>query len=236
MIPFRYILSFMMLLRCFYESLSVLETNKLLHLVIELMNSFSEKGTQGEDVLLGNSFKISASIWWSWAILNDKCRVCQRSLISRYSQLLYLYLTASTAGSLHLLIQFISSQGPLHLLEISWILRLKNVHFMFLIIFLNCFQFSIHLDALYLSRFLLQFMFHQLLECFIMLTTFKFFTQMFSIKLANSRTMLSRWSTSNILLSIFLIASINYLTKVCSSLLYLTIVCFLVWIYSLTIG
>ena len=140
--------------------------------------------------LLGNSFKISASIWWSWAILNDKCRVCQRLLISRYSQLLYL--TALTAGSLHLLIQFISSQGPLHLLEISWILRSKNVHFMFLIIFLNCFQFSIHLDALYLSRFLLQFMFHQLLECFIMLTTFKFFIQMFSIKLANSRTMLSR--------------------------------------------
>jgi len=43
-IPFKYILSFIMLLRCLYESLSEPEANELLHLVIELMNSFSEKG------------------------------------------------------------------------------------------------------------------------------------------------------------------------------------------------
>ena len=53
MIPFRYILSFIMLLRCFYESLSGLETNKLLHLVIELMNSFSEKGTYKDGLMVG---------------------------------------------------------------------------------------------------------------------------------------------------------------------------------------
>ena len=62
-ISFRYVLSLMMLLRCLHESLSGPGVNKLLHLVIELINSFSQKETQGEDILLGILFKISASIW-----------------------------------------------------------------------------------------------------------------------------------------------------------------------------
>ena len=46
MMPFKYVLSLIMLLRCLYESLSRSGVNVLLHLVIELMNSSSEKGTQ----------------------------------------------------------------------------------------------------------------------------------------------------------------------------------------------
>ena len=75
MIPFRHTLSLMMFLRCFYESLLGSGVDKLLHLAMESINSFSEKGAQDKDIILGILSKISVSIWWSWAILNDEWRV-----------------------------------------------------------------------------------------------------------------------------------------------------------------
>ena len=110
-------------------------------------------------------------------------------------------------------------------------LKVKKKHLVFLTVFLNCSQSFIYLVALYLSRSLLQFMSYQLLEYFVILMIFKFFVQIFSIELANSAIMLSRWLMSDMLwVLIILNASINFLTKICSSLLSLIIVYFLVWI------
>ena len=110
--------------------------------------------------------------------------MCYRLFISSYGW--PLYLTTSIASNLCLLIQFISSQGLHFLFKIFWILRLKNWHFIFLTILWNCFQSSKLFDDLYLSKSLLQLLSHQLLECFVMLMTFEFFSQAFSIIIANS--------------------------------------------------
>ena len=94
-------------------------------------------------------------------------------------------------------------------------------------ILLNCFQSSNLFEDLYILRSLLQLVFHQLLKCTMMLTTFEFFVQILSDELVNLLTMLSRWAILSMLaVLMFLINSIISLIKVCSSLLFLTIVCF----------
>ena len=198
MILFRHLLFLMIHFRCLYNSLSSPGVDKLLNLVMKLMNSSSKNETQVNDYAFGISSKILMLIWWFWAILNDKWSACYKSSISRQRQLLYL--TASIARSLYLLTQFISSQRPCLLLEISWILRSKYEYFVFLIVFLNCFQSSMLLVNLYSSRSLLQLMSHQLLKYFVMLTDFKFFTHILSIKSARLRTTFSSHSTLDRLL------------------------------------
>ena len=90
---------------------------------------------------------------------------------------------------------------------------------------------------LYISRFLLQFTSHQLLECFMMLMIFEFFVHILSIELTRLRITFSSCSTSDkSLILISLNALINSLTKTLSLLLFLTIVCFLAWICSPKIG
>ena len=83
------------------------------------------------------------------------------------------------------------------MLATSWILRLKNNHFMSLTVLQKIFQSSRLFKDLYFSRFLLQFLSHQLLECFVILITFEFFSQVLSTALANSLTALSRLDISN---------------------------------------
>ena len=83
------------------------------------------------------------------------------------------------------------------MLPISWILRLKNNHFMFLTVLQKIFQSSRLFKDLYFSRFLLQFLSHQLLDCFVILITFEFFSQALSTTLANLLTALSRLDISN---------------------------------------
>ena len=119
MIFSRHTSSLMIHLRWLYESLSGPGVNELLHLVMDLMNSSFKKDSQYSDGLSEISSKISILIWQFWAKLKVKWRVCQRLLISKHGQLLYL--TALTTGSLCFLTQFISSQGPLFLFNISWI-------------------------------------------------------------------------------------------------------------------
>jgi len=87
---------------------------------------------------------------------------------------LLLCLIASIAGNFCLLIQFIRAHEPQPLLAISWIFRLKNICFIFLTVFLNCLQSSMHFEDLYFSRSLLQFKFHQLLECLVILIVFEY--------------------------------------------------------------
>lgn len=107
--------------------------------------------------------------------------------------------------------------------------EVKNEHLVFLIIFLNCFQFSKLLVNLYFSRFLLQFISHQLLKCFVMLIVFEFFIHILFIKLIKLRTTFSSCSMlDKSLISMSLKASINSLTNILFSLLFLTIICFLV--------
>ena len=116
-------------------------------------------------------------------------------------------------------------------------MRSKKEYLVVLTIFLNCFQFSILLDTLYFSRFLLYFASHQLFECLVILIIFKFISYIISKDWVKEQTVLLREIVSNRLLVLMsLMAFITFLMKVFSSLLSLTIVCFLVWICSLTIG
>ena len=130
--------------------------------------------------------RMLSSTCWSWAVLKDEWRACHRLFISRHSWLLYLI--ASITSNLHLLTQFMSSQEPCFLFKISWILRSKNWHFIFLTVLWNCFQSSKLFDNLYLSKSQLQLSSHQLLEYLVMLITFKFFFQAFFTVIANSLT------------------------------------------------
>ena len=59
MIVFKHTLSLTILLRCLHNNLLGPEVDELLHLPMELMNSASEKETQGVEVILGISSKIS---------------------------------------------------------------------------------------------------------------------------------------------------------------------------------
>ena len=126
-----------------------------------------------------------------------------------------------------------SSQGSYFLLAISWILRSKNKHFIFLTILQKSFQSSRLFVNLYLSNSLLQFAFHQLLECLVILTIFKFFFYMHSTTLANSLTTLSKLSLSDKLeVWKFLIKDMRSLINNISSLLSLMIDLLLDSIYS----
>ena len=80
-----------------------------------------------------------------------------------------------------------------------------------------------------MSKLLLHLAFHQLLEWTMMLTIFEFFVHTFSTVLANLLTILSRHKKLTILLvSMFLRALERSLINTCSSLLSLTMVCFLI--------
>ena len=114
---------------------------------------------------------------------------------------------------------------------------IKEESFGILDYFLNCFQLSMLLVNLYFSRCQLQLLFYQLLECLMILTTFKFSSHILSIEQARIRTIFSSKSTFNrLLVSIELIDLMSSSMKVFSSSLSLTIICFLVWIYTLIIG
>ena len=131
------------------------------------------------------------------------------------------------AGSLHLLIQLMSSHERCFLFAISWILKSKNDCFVFLIVIQKAFQSSILFDNLYFSRSQLQFSSHQLFECLMILTIFEFFIQLLSTMLANLLTIFLKWGISNKLdMSIFLKNTITSLTNDSFSSLSLMIVIF----------
>ena len=100
-ILFRHNLFLTIHLRYFHDNLLEPRVNELLYLAIELINSSSEKETYFKGHLFEILFNTPMLICWSWAVLNNKWRAIQRSLISRQGQLLYLM--ALTARSLCLL-------------------------------------------------------------------------------------------------------------------------------------
>ena len=128
-----------MVLRCHHISLSSPGTDELLHLFIAYLNSSLENSTHREVVLLPILLRTSTSTW-QWSIV---LKVVWRALhkLSEARHNWPSYLMALMADNLHLLIQFINSQGPWLLLTTSWIFMSKNDLLVFLIIFLNFFQF-----------------------------------------------------------------------------------------------
>ena len=137
MIILRHSLSLRIFLRWLHVNLSGPGTEELLQLDKANLNSSFEKAGQGEVGLLVISSRIFISTCWWRAILKVEWRVFHKLLISRYCWLLYLIV--SMAGNLHLLTQFINSQGPCFLLAISWILVSKKDCFVDLTLLLKIF-------------------------------------------------------------------------------------------------
>jgi len=126
---------------------------------------------------------------------------------------------------------------PQLLLEISWIFRLKNIHFIFLTVFLNCLQSSMHFEYLYFLRSLLQFKSHQLLECLVILTVFKYWAHKLSIAWKMVWTeLLSKIISEMLDILISQIWLISSLMNFFSLSLFLTSEYFLVWICFSNIG
>ena len=130
----------MMDLRWRHVSLSGPSTDKLLHLLITCLNSSLEKGYHCKVSLQSISLSTFRSTCRLRAVLNVLWRASQRLSGDRHRW--PLYLMALMAGSLHLLIQFISFQGLWLLLATSWILASKKSLLTFLTTFLKFFQFS----------------------------------------------------------------------------------------------
>ena len=84
-------------------------------------------------------------------------------------------------------------------MAISWILRLKKDHFVFLTVFQKVFQFSIFFKDLYFARSLLQLLFHQLFAYFVILMVLEFIIQALSMMLAKLLTTLSNLGISKML-------------------------------------
>ena len=120
------------------------------------------------------------------------------------------------------------------MLAISWIFWLKKLCLVFSTVLLKSFQSLIHLEILYFYRSLWQFSSHHALECFVILIIFEYLCYILSVLLAKVCIIFSRTS----LLGIFsvlslLMAPISSAMNLSSSLLFLTIIHFLVWICSL---
>jgi len=129
-----------------------------------------------------------------------------------------------------------SSQGPLFFPAISWILVSRNLCLVFLVVLLKFLQSSTHFEAWYLSSTLLHSLFHYYLESFVILMIFEFLNQISSILSVNLCMICSRTSLL-VMWSVFspLIVIISSTMDFFSSLPFLTIVCFLVWINSSSI-
>jgi len=125
-----------------------------------------------------------------------------------------------------------NSQGPFFLFKISYILALKKSCLVFLTTFLKFFQFSKCLEFLYIFKYLWQFLFYHDFKYLVILTIFACLYQVLSVLFANSYIMHSRFFLLLMwLVSSFFINPITSVTKLISSLLFLMIVCFLVWIF-----
>ena len=160
------------ILRCFHESLFGPGAEELLQLDSTKLNSFLENSGQEMMGLSQISSRIVISTCRLLVMLNVEWRAYYKSLISWHCQSLYLII--SITRSFFLLTQLMSSHSPYFLLTISWILLLKKDYFMALTLFLKSFQFSRLLEDWYMFKVLLHSLFHQLLDCFIILIRFEF--------------------------------------------------------------
>ena len=133
-------------LRCFYEILSGLGADELLHLSIAIINFFQEKEFHNEYCLDGSFSNNDLFTCQLWAELNVWWSTFQRFSISIYS--CPLNWIALIASHFCFLIQFIRFYSLWFFNVISWILLLKNNHFVFFTVFLKSFHSSTFLNAL----------------------------------------------------------------------------------------
>jgi len=218
--------SLIIALRCFQNTLSELDINKLLYLVIALLNSSVKNRAHTNINLDENSFKMSELICQFYTELNNWWSACYR--LSSSMQGYQLYHRASIAESFCFLTQFMSSQGFWFFDIISWILSLKNNHFVFLTVLLNIFQSSNCLDILYFASLDWQSSLHQALECLVILTHFEYLYQITSDLFVNSWTAsLREFLFNSFSVSIFLIAFISLAMNLSFSSLFLIIVHYL---------
>jgi len=167
MILGRHLLCFRTDLRWLHNSLSGPGVDKLLQLLIAILNSSFENGAQAMTCLFPISSKMLMSTCLWWAVLKKEWRAVYKLSNDRHGWLLYLM--ASITSNFCLLTQLMSFQGPWLLLATSWILVLKNNLLVDLTVLLNNFQSSRFLDTLYLLRAWLQSLFHHFLEYFVIL-------------------------------------------------------------------
>jgi len=129
------------------------------------------------------------------------------------------------ADSLHFLTQFMRSYGNLFFDVVYWIFSSKNNLLVLLTISLNFSQSEIDLNMQYEFKSLPHTLFHQALECLVILTYLEYFFQRFSVINANLYTILS--SSLLLCMSDILMLPILFLSllmKPSSSSLFLIIV------------
>ena len=152
-------------------NLSRPRADKLLHFLIMSMSSFLKNRFHTIVVLSGISSRKQRLTSFTWVELNELWRAFHRSSSSIYRR--SLHWIASTTGSLCFLTQFISFHRPHLLFVISSILSSKKEHLDFLTVLLKSFQFSRLCVWWYLSSEWWQSLFHQALECLVILTVFE---------------------------------------------------------------
>jgi len=128
---------FRIYLRWFQDNLSRPRVDKLLQLLIAILNSSFDNGDQLEMGLLLISSRMLMLTWQSRTLLKEEWSVFHKLSSKRHGK--PLCLMVSIVGNFCLLIQFMSSQGLRLLLAISWILVLKNILLVDLTICLNDF-------------------------------------------------------------------------------------------------
>ena len=120
--------------------------DELLHLSIAIINFFQEKEFHNEYCLDGSFSNNDLFTCQLWAELNVWWSTFQRFSISIYS--CPLNWIALIASHFCFLIQFIRFYSLWFFNVISWILLLKNNHFVFFTVFLKSFHSSTFLNAL----------------------------------------------------------------------------------------
>ena len=129
-----------MVLRYHHVNLSGLGADELLYLFIVCLNSSLENSSHREVVLLPILLR-TLTLTWRWStVLKVVWRALHKLSGARHGW--PSYLIALVAGSLYLLIQFINFQRLWLLFTTSWIFISKNDFLVFLMTFLNFFQFS----------------------------------------------------------------------------------------------
>ena len=133
------------------------------------------------------------------------------------------------ARSWHFLTQFMSSYSLWFFEAIYWILLLKNRWFIFFTVLLNAFQSFNCLEALYFLSFDWHLLFHHSLDYFVILTYLECLYWILSALFVTSWTIiLSVFLLLIYSVSRFLIASLNSVVNLSSSILFLIMVCYLV--------
>lgn len=145
-------------------------------------------------------------------------------------------LIPSTVDKFHFLIQSIRSHSLLLVNIVSWILLSKNVCFTVLTIFLHLVYFILFLDIWYVTRSLLQSLFHHALECLVIWTCLEcLYHNSFAMEVNSWVTSSSFLWLRILVILIQLVLFLNLLMNFFSSLLFSTIVSFFFWINSFLI-